>query len=129
MGKVQCFLRSGCLICQDFTKMYGWVATLPTQPHNYSLGEYSIHQTIIYTGDQNWGEMIFQFLNQHNKNIMEPYSGRPFNLFTGITDNHCCALHIMVFSATNSVVIVFETRNMSDRNRRFGASCAIVKVT
>lgn len=44
-----------------------------------SLGQYSIHQTIIYTGDQNWGEMIFQFLTQHNKNIMEPYSGRPFN--------------------------------------------------
>ena len=25
--------------------------------------------------------------------------------------------------------ISFETRNISDRNRRFGASCAIIKVT
>jgi len=24
---------------------------------------------------------------------------------------------------------IHETRNMSDRNRRFGASCAIIKVT
>ena len=27
------------------------------------------------------------------------------------------------------IIIIIETRNMSDRNRRFGASCAIIKVT
>ena len=26
------------------------------------------------------------------------------------------------------IIIIIETRNMSDKNRRFGASCAIIKV-
>ena len=36
---------------------------------------------------------------------------------------------IIIIIFKRSDLEIHETRNMSDRNRRFGASCAIIKVT
>ena len=36
---------------------------------------------------------------------------------------------ITIIIIKKSDLEIHETRNMSDRNRRFGASCAIIKVT
>ena len=64
--------------------------------------------------------------------VKSEFSSLPVAVRGSETRTGACEISTILLTMWNhkrSDLEIHETRNMSDRNRRFGASCAIIKVT